>query len=475
MSSPDMPEVNWDQKEVSDYHQWSFSTSDVVASFTYALDLTEGQPPGHCLRSCRIGMAIGQEMGLDQKTLWNLYYSILLKDAGCSSNAARLFELYASDDRQTKNDFKKVDTDSLFQVARFVFSHTALGHPLREKIDRILNLVKNGEELATEMFLARCERGAHIALEMGFNEDIAHAIRCLDEHWNGKGRPRALKGQEIPLLSRIALLSQVADVFSYGGSPDQAIYELKKRKSSWFDPEVVEAFGSVSKKPEIWKTLPPEALSEYVRDLEPSEYSLPANDERLDALARAFGKIIDAKSPYTYGHSQRVGDYTMAIAREIGLSEDRCRWVRRGGFLHDLGKLGVSNTILDKPGRLSSEEYDIVQNHARYTEEILVRIGAFKTLSFVAGAHHERLDGKGYPRRLVAKEIPLETRIISVADIYDALTEDRPYRKAMEDEKAFAILHELRDLALDGRCVDILVELKRQNRLLPKETASETH
>ena len=475
MSSPDMPEVNWDQKEVSDYHQGSFSTSDVVASFTYALDLTEGQPPGHCLRSCRIGMAIGQEMGLDQKTLWNLYYSILLKDAGCSSNAARLFELYASDDRQTKNDFKKVDTDSLFQVARFVFSHTALGHPLREKIDRILNLVKNGEELATEMFLARCERGAHIALEMGFNEDIAHAIRCLDEHWNGKGRPRALKGQEIPLLSRIALLSQVADVFSYGGSPDQAIYELKKRKSSWFDPEVVEAFGSVSKKPEIWETLPPEALSEHVRDLEPSEYSLPANDERLDALSRAFGKIIDAKSPYTYGHSQRVGDYTMAIAREIGLSEDRCRWIRRGGFLHDLGKLGVSNTILDKPGRLSSEEYNIVQNHARYTEEILIRIGAFKTLSFVAGAHHERLDGKGYPRRLVAKEIPLETRIISVADIYDALTEDRPYRKAMEDKEAFAILHELRDSALDGRFVDMLVDLKKQNRLLPEEPASETH
>lgn len=116
---------------------------------------------------------------------------------------------------------------------------------------------------------------------------------------------------------------------------------------------------------------------------------------------------------------------------------------------------------------MSPEEYDIVQSHARYTEEILVRIGAFKTLSFVAGAHHERLDGAGYPRRLVAKEIPIETRIISVADIYDALTEDRPYRKAMEDVKAFSILHELKDSALDGRCVDILIDLKKCNRLLP--------
>lgn len=442
-------------------NEQTFSFSDVIASFTYALDLTEGQPHGHCLRSCRIGMEIGKHLGLDRKALWNLYYSILLKDAGCSSNAARLFELYGADDRITKKNFKTVDTDSVFQVARFVFSNTALGHPLREKIQRIVNLAMNGEDLATEMFMARCERGAHIAQEMGFNEDVANAIRCLDEHWNGKGRPRGFREEEIPVASRIALLSQVADVFSFDGTPERAIYEVKERKGTWFDPQVVDAFENVSEDRGLWLELQSEDLEHRVRMLEPEEYSIPADHERLDSVARAFGKIIDAKSPYTYGHSQRVGDYTMAISRELGFPEEHCIWVRRGGFLHDLGKLGVSNTILDKPGRLSGDEYEIVKKHAQYTEEILMRIGVFETLSFISGAHHERLDGKGYPRGLVASQIPLETRVISVADIYDALTEDRPYRKAMNDDQAFAIMEDMRNQALDGRCLDIFMDLRR--------------
>lgn len=439
----------------------TFSYSDVIASFTYALDLTEGQPQGHCLRSCRIGMAIGESLGMDRKSLWNLYYSILLKDAGCSSNAARLFELYGADDRTTKKNFKTVDTDSVVQVAKFVFSNTALGHPLREKIRRILHLAMNGEDLATEMFMARCERGAHIALEMGFNEEVAQAIRCLDEHWNGKGRPRGMRKEEIPLASRIALLSQVADVFSFDGTAARAIYEVKKRRGTWFDPQVVDAFEAISTDQSLWKELSPTDLENRVQKLEPEEYSFPADADRLDAVARAFGKIIDAKSPYTYGHSQRVGDYTLAIARELGFPEDHCVWIRRGGFLHDLGKLGVSNTILDKPGRLSGEEYELVKKHAQFTEEILVRIGVFETLSFIAGAHHERLDGKGYPRGLDASRIPLETRAISVADIFDALTENRPYRKAMTDDQAFAIMNDMRDQALDSRCLDIFMDLRR--------------
>ncbi len=443
-----------------------FSYADVVASFTYALDLTEGQPPGHCLRSCVIGMAIGRKLGLSPEELWVLYYSILLKDAGCSSNAARLFELYAYDDRTTKKDFKTVDTDSLFQVAKFVFTHTAMGHPLREKIRKIVHLVKNGEALATEMFMARCERGAHIALEMGFNEDIAHAIRCLDEHWNGFGRPRGLREREIPLSSRIALLSQVADVFSYEATEEDALLELKKRRRTWFDPDVVDAFESVCRDKEFWVAMKSGQWEQHVRHLEPVGFSQVADEDRLDAIARAFGKIIDAKSPYTYGHSERVGNYTIAIAREMGLEEDRCRWIRRGGFLHDLGKLGVSNSILDKPGRLEGEEYALVQKHARYTEEILVRIGPFEALAFVSGAHHERLDGRGYPRGLSADQIPLDTRIISVADIYDALTEDRPYRKAMEEDKAFSILEEMRGGALDGQVLDVFRRLKKGSQPL---------
>ncbi len=446
----------------------SFRFSEVVASFTYALDMTEGQPPGHCLRSCRIGMEIGQHLNLPSQELWNLYYAILLKDAGCSSNAARLFELYSADDRTTKRNFKTVDTDSLLQVAKFVFTNTAMGHPLREKIGKIIHLARHGEDLATEMFLARCERGAHIATEMGFNDDIAHGIRCLDEHWNGKGRPRGLKQEEIPLLSRIALLSQVADVFSFNGTPERAIEEIRKRRGTWFDPALVDIFDRVSRNLLLWEDLSSPNLENSVMEMEPLEYSRPADDDRLDRVSRAFGKIIDAKSPYTYGHSQRVGDFTYAVSKELGLSEAHCRWVRRGGFLHDVGKLGISNTILDKPGRLSGEEYEMVKNHARYTEEILIRIGVFRQLSFIAGAHHERLDGGGYPRGLQAEKIPIETRIITIADIFDALTEERPYRKALSDEQAFSIMEDMRHKALDSRILDLFLDWRKKGILPPR-------
>ncbi len=452
----------------------SFRFSEVVASFTYALDMTEGQPPGHCLRSCRIGMEIGRHLSLSSQELWNLYYAILLKDAGCSSNAARLFELYSADDRTTKKNFKTVDTDSLLQVAKFVFSNTAMGHPLREKIGKIIHLAMHGEDLATEMFMARCERGAHIATEMGFNDEIAHGIRCLDEHWNGKGRPRGLKEEEIPLLSRIALLSQVADVFSFDENPGRAREEIKRRRGTWFDPELVDAFDHVSKNLLLWEELSSPNLEESVLEMEPLEYSRPADDDRLDQVSRAFGKIIDAKSPYTYGHSQRVGDFTYAMSKELGFSEAHSRWVRRGGFLHDVGKLGISNTILDKPGRLSGEEYEMVKNHARYTEEILIRIGVFRTMSFIAGAHHERLDGGGYPRGLRADRIPVETRIITIADIFDALTEERPYRKALSDDQAFSIMEDMRNTALDSRILDLFLDW-RKSRKLETDSDSTSH
>ena len=162
--------------------------------------------------------------------------------------------------------------------------------------------------------------------------------------------------------------------------------------------------------------------------------------------------MIDFKSPYTSGHSERVTLFTDMIAEEMGFSAGRRRWLKRAALLHDIGKLGVSNTILDKPGKLDAAEWEAMKSHAAYTEAILSRIAAFKDLAPIAGAHHERLDGKGYPRGLKGDEIALETRIISTADVFDALTADRPYRAAMPVTKALAILAEGLGTATDAEC-----------------------
>src|SRR5262249_4974931 len=154
----------------------------------------------------------------------------------------------------------------------------------------------------------------------------------------------------------------------------------------------------------FWLTLGSPGVEAAVFAMEPGAGEVVLDDDYLDDIAAAFGQVVDTKSPFTSGHSARVADYVEAIARQLGLPAARRRWLRRGALLHDVGKLGVSNAVLDKPGKLDRDEWAAVQQHAQFTEQILSRIGAFAELARVAAAHHERLDGAGYPRGLKADQ-----------------------------------------------------------------------
>jgi HD-GYP domain-containing protein (c-di-GMP phosphodiesterase class II) len=430
--------------------------AEVIGALSYALDLTEGQPRGHCMRCCWIGFHVGRELGLDASALWDLYYALLLKDAGCSSNAERLYELYAHDDLTTKRGFKTVDTDSLHQLTAFVLKHAGAGKGFATKLRTLGNLLMHGEELATELIATRCERGAQIARDLGFGVAVADGIHSLDEHWNGKGRPAALAGAAIPLASRIALLSQVTDVFHHESGVDAALTEVRKRRGTWFDPAVVDALLRVSRAPAFWSALRADDLDRRVLALEPASDVTTLDDDRLDAIAAGFAGVVDAKSHFTYGHSTRVADYSAMLAKCFGMSEPRRRWLRRGALLHDIGKLGVSNAVLDKPGSLSPQEWQQIKAHPLLTEQILSRITPFRELARVAGAHHERIDGQGYPRGLDGSALSLETRIITTADIFDAITAERPYRAAVPVPAALEMMEKLRGRALDGDCLDAL-------------------
>ncbi|MBS1146784.1 MAG: metal-dependent phosphohydrolase, partial [Proteobacteria bacterium] len=312
-------------------------------------------------------MHVGQQMGMDSEALSHLYYTLLLKDAGCSSNAARLFELYGTDDRLVKRDFKLVDTDSLARLGRFVMSHSGVGKSLHERVNRILNLARNGEQFATELITTRCERGANIALQLGFDEQVADGIRCLDEHWNGRGKPSGLGGKFIPLNARIALLSQVVEVFYSAEGRDHVVDEMRKRSGSWFDPAVVDAFLETERQSGFWDGLRNAGLQLRIEQIEPASKVIRIDEDRLDTIAEAFAQVVDAKSNFTYGHSARVATYTEAVAHTLGLPGERVRWLRRGALLHDIGKLGVSNAVLDKPGRLDANEWELVKAHAAYS------------------------------------------------------------------------------------------------------------
>ena len=429
--------------------------SELIGALSYALDITEGQPAGHCVRCCWIGMHIGDRIGLSQDQLWELYYTLLLKDLGCSSNAARICELYLTDDLGFKRGFKTVG-DSLPQVLAFVLKHTGLKAGLAERFRSVMTILRDGPEIAHGLIATRCQRGADIARLLRFPDGVADGIYSLDEHFNGNGKPARLAGQAIPVYARIALLAQVIDVFHTAGGRAAALREAQGRAGSWFDPQLVSAFEAVAQDEAFWTTLGAPAIDGAVFALEPAGHEVALDDDYLDDIAAAFGQVVDAKSPYTSGHSTRVALYTDMIAEALGLSAQRRRWLKRGALLHDVGKLGVSNSVLDKAGALDRDEWDAVRQHAEYTETILGRIAAFAELASIAGAHHERLDGGGYPRGLAADEIRLETRIITTADIFDAITAERPYRGAIAVPKALEMMEKTVGSALDPACFEAL-------------------
>jgi hypothetical protein len=157
-------------------------------------------------------MQLGKAIGLQADQLWELYYTTLLKDLGCSSNAARICKLYSTDDLNFKHDFKSVD-GSMKQVLNFVLQHTGVQKGLAERFKQTLSVMRNGTKCSNELMQTCCERGADIAKQLRFNESVAEGIRGLDEHWNGGGQPYGLEGEAISMYSRIALMSQVIDVF----------------------------------------------------------------------------------------------------------------------------------------------------------------------------------------------------------------------------------------------------------------------
>jgi hypothetical protein len=273
--------------------------------------------------------------------------SVWLKDLGCSSNAARICRLFLTDDLAFKQGIKTVN-GSLPQVLRFVLSHTGMKAGLADRFRTLVSVFVKSGEIAHELVETRCQRGAEIARKMRFSEAVAQGIQNLDEHWDGGGQPLNLVGDAIPIYSRIALLSQVIDVFQVANGVEAATLAVAERSGTWFDPELAAAFKRVTAQPHFWDMLRSPKLQQAIFALEPAQQSSLVDEDYLDDISEAFAQVVDSKSPYTSGHSERVTIFTDLIAEQMGVSADRRRWLKRAALLHDIGKLGVSNSVLDK-------------------------------------------------------------------------------------------------------------------------------
>lgn len=433
------------------------SLSEIVSAFSFALDLTESAVPGHAIRSCLLGMKLAGHLGLLEAESTSLYYALLLKDVGCSSNSAKMCELIGGDDRAMKHDVKLLDWTRPSAGAVMALWRNALpGAPAWRKAGRILRLGMTRNQQNEAMIGLRCDRGASIVRKIGLSDATADAVRSLDEHWDGSGYPDRLRGEAIPLLGRILAVAQHLDVFASEFGMDKAVAVLQERSGRWFDPEMVRA--AVSLHGERALGVGPEAGDHRrrVMEMEPGIARTMSGDE-IDGICEAFADVVDAKSSFTYEHSLGVTRVTEIIGRRLALSAARRKLLHRAALLHDLGKLHVPNSILDKPGKLSGEEWTVVRAHARYSQEILSRIPSFGEMATIAGEHHERLDGSGYPHGLAGKDLSLESRVVAVADVFGSLTETRPYRDDLPLERAIAVVREEAGSKLDMDCVEALL------------------
>ena len=419
--------------------------SEVIGGLSYALDLTEGEPPGHAVRTCLIGMRLAEEMRLDAELRSHLFYALLLKDAGCSANSARMAALFGADDHRAKRTSKRVDWSGAFPAFVWALRTVAPGGSARRRIDRLLAIRAEGE-VTRALMQARCDRGAEIAYLLGFEEPTAEAIRALDEHWDGRGQPHGLRGEEIPLLGRILCLAQTVEIFHADGGVRAAWAVARRRRGRWFDPELVDAFGAIRRDRDFWAALATPDVSAW----EPPERVLAVDEPRLDRIAEAFARVIDAKSPYTARHSERVAELAVGTAAVLGFGAIGLRDLRRAALLHDIGKLAISNRILDKPARLTEPEFAVVRRHPLHTAAVLERTPGFASLAPLAGAHHERLDGSGYPHGLDGETLTVPMRVLAVADVYEALTSARPYRAAMSSSEALDVMRPEVPARLDG-------------------------
>ncbi len=409
--------------------------SGVIGALSYALDIAEGQPPGHAVRSCLIGMRLAEGLDLPAADRSDLFYALLLKDAGCSANANRMAALFAADDRTAKAMSKLVDWSNRRAALLWSLRTVAPGAGLRRRV-QVLRGIRDEGDVTRQFMEARCDRGAEIARMLFLSEQTAAAIRSLDEHWDGRGMPDGLRGEEIPLAARILCMAQTVEVFHASGGVKAARAMAKRRCGRWFDPTLVDAFLNFCDEREFWAALEAPDVTQW----EPPHLALAGDEHRLDRIAEAFARVIDAKSPFTARHSQRVAEIADGIAASLSFDADERRVLRRAALLHDIGKLAISNQILDKPGKLTDEEFCAIQTHPVYTLRILERAPCFSELADLAANHHEKLDGSGYPRSLGADALDLPMRVLAVADIYEALTARRPYRDPLSDEAALAII-----------------------------------
>jgi HD-GYP domain-containing protein (c-di-GMP phosphodiesterase class II) len=419
--------------------------AEMVAALSLATDLGMGQPMEQALRTCVLSVAVGGELGLGATMLSNVYYLALLRFVGCTSDAHEAASEVGGDEIAHRAGVAPVIMGEPAEFMGHMVRHFAAGTGTLTRLRLFAGAMAAGTRGAARSMRLHCEVAQVLAGRMGLEPAVGQDVGRVFEHWDGRGLPDKLTGEEIPVTARIVAVARDVDIFHQLGGWDLVEQVLRRRRAKAYDPSIVDI---VLKQGEGWIT---ETIShplwEAVLDREPAPHICVA-ENRLDDVLRAFAEFTDLKCPFTVGHSLGVASLAEGAAMQAGLSESERADLRRAALVHDLGRTGIPNGIWDKPGPLSTTEWERVRLHPYYTERMLSYSAPLRRLAPLAGSHHERLDGSGYYRQVTAPALSFPARILAAADVYQAMTQERPHRPA---HARAAAAGELTSLGTSGR------------------------
>jgi HD-GYP domain-containing protein (c-di-GMP phosphodiesterase class II) len=421
--------------------------AEVLAALSLATDLGMGQPMEHMLRQCLIALRLAERLGLDDDDRRVVYYGSLLSWVGCHVDAYEQAKWFG-DDTVLKTDFRHTDFSSATTDALFMMRHVGSGRPATERMRLGLAFLGDGRRAAETMLTNHWMAADALAARLGLAQRIRDCVEQTFERWDGRGSPKGVPGPQILVTARLIALADVVEVYHRAAGTDAAVSVARERRGTQFDPELADLF--VAQAPSVFDGLAEDSSWDDVIAAEPA-LAIRLGDTEFGAALEAIADFADVKSPFTIGHSRAVADLAGEAATIAGLGEPAAKSVRRAGLVHDLGRLGVPNTIWDKKSPLSRAESERVRMHPYLTERTLASSPALAPLAAIAAQHHERLDGSGYPRGLAGAALTTEGRLLAAADFYQAKTEPRPHRAACSAADAAAALRaEVRAGRLDG-------------------------
>jgi HD-GYP domain-containing protein (c-di-GMP phosphodiesterase class II) len=434
-------------------HASRVRAAELVGALSLATDLGTGQPLEHALRTAVLAERLADRAGASPDEVRDTYYVALLHASGCTSNGHEATQFFG-EDIEHRAAFFLIDPADVTQVIAFYRAHVAPGRAPEVREQMVEAALANPERSA-ESFAAMCEVAQRFAGWLDLGAGIEESLEFVFARWDGRGWPRGVSGEDLPFPARVLHVARDYSLFLTAGGRDDARAVLERRAGEAYEPRLVEfALACFDDKlSEVDET----RMWNAAMDSEPWP-QLVLSDTRIDAGFGAVAALTDLKSPWLREHSTNVAELAEAAAWRLQLAPDTIALLRRAALAHDLGRVGVSNAIWEKPGPLGFGEWERVRLHPHFTERAFAQSATLAPIGLLAGSHHERMDGSGYHRGVRASSLDVAARLLAAADAYSAMREARAHRPPLEPDAAQAeLVREAKEGRLDRDAVDAVL------------------